>query len=296
MGRSNFPGRAAGVPCCCLDGCCPGYTLPDCITLELSSSCCPGDVATVVLTKDTAIDLCPGGVSRPTTGASAFDASVGYIWFGALPDDWCAAAEIGGNTVNVFCRTDPITGEESWWIYIADSDLSHTWYDYAANPRYHQLSLISCDPLLLQINNDLSTCDSGCEWEWQTGCFIAGTRIKTPTGSIRIQDIVIGDIVCDHAGRACIVEKLMQYECQQWLEVYDESGETTGVTADHPFMLDDGITLRPINDVDLGVPLKDGKSLSKVIVRDEPTTVYNLTVSGSHTYVANGFAVHNKGS
>ncbi len=286
-------GMPEGTPCCCQDGCCPGVVIPDCITLELSSSCCEGDVATIVLTKDTAPDTCPGGESRPTTGAEAYDADVTLIWTGAIPVDWCPAAEIGDATVNVFCRIDPITLERSWWIYIADNDLGHTWYP-ASTAQYYQLDLISCDPFLLTFGST-PTCPSSCVWTWQAACFVAGTLVRTPSGEVPIQLLTEGDQVIDINGDIVTVERIMAGDVDVLMELTDEHGIPTGVTPDHPFFALDLVSTIPAGKLVAGQRLPLGKTIASVKAFEGTFTVYNLTVSGSHTFIADGFAVHNKG-
>ena len=70
MSTSLFGGDPENPPCCCLEGCCPGYVLPDCLILELESSCCPGNVATVILTSEFATEDCVGGERRPIGAAT----------------------------------------------------------------------------------------------------------------------------------------------------------------------------------------------------------------------------------
>lgn len=291
-------GDPEGIPCCCLSGCCPETELPECVTLTLESSCCPGDVAVVVLTREDALSACDGGEQRPTTGASAFGGGdITKIWTGALPDDWCAAAEIGDATVNVFCRTDPETGEQSWWIYIADSDLGHNWYNYTPAPQYHELILVSCDPFLLQIGATLPDCSSeSCIWTWQAACFIAGTTVDTPSGLRDIKDLKPGDMVLDIHGEPVTVLEVIETEVSELVCLRGSCGFDTGVTPEHPFFLADMQTTVEAGSLKSGDVLPLGNTVTSTHREMGKFTVYNLSVSGSNSFIADGYAVHNKGN
>jgi hypothetical protein len=73
------------------------------------------------------------------------------------------------------------------------------------------------------------------------------------------------------------------------------------VTAEHPFYVGDG-EFREVKDLVVGekVYVEEGGRLTPKQVTskarvDEPTDVYNMSVDNTHTYFADGFAVHNKG-
>lgn len=288
-------GAPEGTPCCCLSSCCPGIPLPDCITLSLSSSCCEGETASVVLTAEDAA-TCDGGESRPFTAAETFcDGSPNVIYSGALDPDWCVAAELSDATVLVFCCLDPETGEPTWWIYISDNDGSHTWYNYAASPQFHRLTLVSCDPLLLQLNDEPTACGSDCVFTWQAACFIAGTTVDTPSGLVNIETIKEGDIVLDVHGERVRVIAIMKTEVEELVCLRGSSGFDTGVTPEHPFFSLDMSTTVEAATLKPGDRLPLGNVITATHRERGKFTVYNLSVDGSNTFIADGYAVHNKG-
>lgn len=268
--------------------------MPDCLTLDLTSSCCPGEPVTVILTKEGGTG-CVDGDPRPYTAAESKcePATPALIYTGSLPDDWCAISGLGDVTVNVFCCIDPETGDGSFWIYIGGSDLGVTWYPLSS-PHYYQLTLISCDPFLLQINAEPPDCGSSCVWTWQ-GCFVAGTLIKTSTGEKAIQLLREGDLLIDIHGNTVEVHSIMASEADVLIELIDEYGVPTGVTPEHPFLALDMSSTIEAGKLVAGQRLPLGKTIASVKAFRGSFDVYNLSVTGSNTFVADGYAVHNKG-
>lgn len=287
-------GMPEGTPCCCNNSCCPGVPLPDCITLELDSSCCTGETATVILTSEFAAGSCEGGESRPTTAAEAFcGGSPDIIYTGALDAGWCSAAELGNATVLVFCCINPETGDSEWWMYISDTDPSHIWYP-ASTAQYYRLDLISCDPLLLHFGST-PTCPSSCVWTWQAACFVAGTLVKTPAGEKPIQLLKEGDEIIDIHGNTVEVSAIVAGEVDVLMELTDEYGVPTGVTPEHPFFTLDMNSTIEAGKLVAGQRLPLGKTIATVKAFRGTFEVYNLSVTGSNTFIADGYAVHNKG-
>ena len=124
------------------------------------------------------------------------------------------------------------------------------------------------------------------------GCFLANTKIYYTDGSFRaIQNIKIGEIISDAYGNDVEVLNLHKMTVQEYMIV----GATCGfveVTDYHPFLMEDG-TFKRIGDVKVGEYVRGHKILSKTRIAKE-VDVYNLSVSGSETYIANNFKVHNK--
>lgn len=124
------------------------------------------------------------------------------------------------------------------------------------------------------------------------GCFLANTKIYYTDGSFRaIQNIKIGEIISDAYGNDVEVLNLHKMTVQEYMIV----GATCGfveVTDYHPFLMEDG-TFKRIGDVRVGEYVYGHKILSKTRIAKE-IEVYNLSVSGSETYIANNFKVHNK--
>lgn len=293
-------GMPEGTPCCCLSGCCEGLTMPDCVTLELTSSCCPGDIATIVLTKEDGSG-CVDGDPRPFTAAEARcePNTPALIYTGSIPDAWCATSGLGDATVNLFCCIDPLTGDGSFWLYIGGSDLGVTWYP-TSTPHYYQLTLISCDPFLLQFGSTPDCGGDTCIWTWSTGgCFVERTLVKTPTGEVGIETLKVGDLVIDIHGQTVVVFEVIPTEVDFLLCVTAENGVETGVTPEHPFIRADMTSTIEAKDLTSERALPFGKKAVKTQLfkaTEEKFKVYNLSVSGSNTFIADGFAVHNKGN
>lgn len=231
------------------------------------------------------------GHSPPLKGFAV--ARRGIIYTGALDAGWCEAAELGNGTVLVFCCVNPETGVSEWWIYFADNDLGHTWYP-ASTAQFYRLDLISCDPLLLQFGST-PDCTGSCIWTWQAECFVAGTLVKTPTGEKPIQLLREGDQVLDIYGNAVVVSAIVAGEVNVLIELTDEYGVPTGVTPEHPFIALDMESTIEAGKLVVGQRLPLGKTIATVKAFRGTFEVYNLSVSGSNTFVADGYAVHNKG-
>lgn len=273
--------------------------MPDCITLDLASSCCADEPVSIVLTRVDSIGDCVGGTRRPYTAAEGFGAGdTATIWTGALPEDWCEISGLADATVNLFCRIDPVTFEESWWIYIGGNDLGVSWYP-ASHPHYYQLTLISCDPFLLQIGGEEPDCSGEqCIWTWQAACFVEGTMIRTPNGDVQIETLNAGDVILDIHGKEVYVLETLKTEVDYLLEITDENGVSIGVTPEHPFIDIDMISEIEAKDLEVGKRLPFGKEVTGVKLfkaTEERFKVINLSVTESNTFVADGFAVHNKG-
>jgi hypothetical protein len=76
-------------------------------------------------------------------------------------------------------------------------------------------------------------------------CFIAGTKIRTPDGSINIEDIVAGQDVLSfdlHSNKIVVssVGKLTSTERSEYYEILFESGKILGITNDHPLYTENG--------------------------------------------------------
>jgi hypothetical protein len=123
------------------------------------------------------------------------------------------------------------------------------------------------------------------------GCFLAGTRITTPDGFKLIEHVEIDNVLLDAFGDEVQVNALHFLHVNQYMTLIMEDGSELHVTAEHPFLKDDVFV--KAEDLSIGDTLS-GKRLANVIVRNEPVMVFNLSVNGSHTFVANGLKVHNK--
>lgn len=123
------------------------------------------------------------------------------------------------------------------------------------------------------------------------GCFLAGTRITTPDGFQMIESVNIDDIVIDAYGDEVRVNALHFLHVTRYLTLIMDDGSEVNVTAEHPFLR--GEDFVKAEELSVGDALS-GKRLVHVTQHDEPAMVYNLSVDGSRTFIANGLKVHNK--
>jgi len=143
------------------------------------------------------------------------------------------------------------------------------------------------------------------------GCFPAGTKVLTASGSTPIEDIQVGQKVLSLGAPSKLTEgvvtKLHRIDGIELVEVkVAQNGgmKTIVTTEDHPFVLGTaGNPLVAAGELQLKNALisTDGQSVDvdsarviSVARTGRLATVYNLTVSDSHTYFVDGFLVHNK--
>jgi len=140
------------------------------------------------------------------------------------------------------------------------------------------------------------------------GCFVAGTEITLFDGTKKnIEDIGLGESLVDLRGSKVKVQKLISYDYEG--PIYSINGGPYFFTPNHPFLTTSGWkSLDPkksmeeapglrVSHLKLGDILlkKDGVevvlSLDSMNIKDK---VYNFTLDGTHEYIANDYAVHNK--
>lgn len=146
---------------------------------------------------------------------------------------------------------------------------------------------------------------TGTEEPYST-CFVAGTEVRTPDGSVAIEDLSVGDAVLSWSVDAgALVERrvthtLVRDTSAVWtLDLGDRQIE---VTDEHPFWSLSEQRWVPVRELVPGDALAElrGERLVPVTLRAmvrKPRTVpvYNLTVQGpEHDYFAGGVLVHNK--
>ena len=148
---------------------------------------------------------------------------------------------------------------------------------------------------------------SGCG---VTDCFVRGTRILTPKGPRRIEELAVGDEVysLDVETRKPIVRpvaRLLRAEATQVLYVAAGELVIAGVTAEHPFYDVGRKEWVPAAALVKGTRLlawlgaADVREIEVTDIRPASATgrieIFNLTVDGSeHNYLAEGLLVHNK--
>ncbi|OIN99547.1 MAG: hypothetical protein AUJ51_12785 [Elusimicrobia bacterium CG1_02_56_21] len=132
------------------------------------------------------------------------------------------------------------------------------------------------------------------------GCFPAGTMIATLTGERPIEEIRPGDRVLSFTeiGLAEVEVKEFYKKKNRLYKVYTASGTLTA-TAEHPLLTRDGF--KEVRDLKKGekvAMLEYGRRVwikIKNIRARNRAEVYNLEVAPPHTFIADGFIVHNKG-
>lgn len=134
--------------------------------------------------------------------------------------------------------------------------------------------------------------------------FMAGTIVSTPLGGKKIEDLKVGDRVISFADDALlesVVSKTHKVRRDYYFDLVAGDYKVK-VTAKHPFYIGNN-EFKTAEELKAGdnVYVMEKKSLVKKRVTsktkvNQKADVYNLTVDGTNTYFAAGFAVHNKGS
>ena len=122
------------------------------------------------------------------------------------------------------------------------------------------------------------------------GCFPARTLILTPRGEVPIENLMPGDVVSTGQGGTTVVEATFMTRAPV-LSVETDVG-TLRTTAEHPLLCADG-RFRLAGDLSHGDRLPGATIRQCITGPDE--LMYNLRVGAPHTFVADGFVVHNKG-
>jgi len=145
-----------------------------------------------------------------------------------------------------------------------------------------------------------------------TGCFIEGTKVVQEDGTeVAIESVQIGDTLRGREGSVNVVQKFVRPQLSSKL-LYGMNGETPWFTSEHPFMTEDGwksvepskallartdINLTTLAIGDRVVQVDGSTKLIQTLIgvkADPDTQLYNFTMSGTNSYFANGYLVHNK--
>lgn len=135
------------------------------------------------------------------------------------------------------------------------------------------------------------------------GCFPAGTLIDTPHGRVPIEELAPGDAVVAVAGQHVIGVATVRavLACRARILVVQTECETLRTTAEHPVELAAG-GFRLAGDLHAGDRVLccrygDFQSIAvrRLTLLPVESVVFNLEVDRPHTFIADGFVVHNKG-
>lgn len=131
--------------------------------------------------------------------------------------------------------------------------------------------------------------------------FMAGTIVSTPDGGRKIEDLEVGDRVVSF-GNDEIMESVVSKTYKVRRDYYFDlvaGNYSVKVTAKHPFYIGNN-EFKTVEELQAGdsVYVIEKNSLVKKKVTSKTKVnqivdVYNLTVDGTNTYFAGGFAVHN---
>ena len=126
---------------------------------------------------------------------------------------------------------------------------------------------------------------------------MAGTSVETPDGAVAIEELRVGDKVIGLSddGEA-VVNEVVETHRTLAVEYFVMNGEIS-VTGTHPFLVGgDWIEAQDMRVGDiLAGPDGAAVPVNSVESVDYGVRVYNISVSGSHTFFAGGILVHNKG-
>jgi predicted phage tail protein len=133
------------------------------------------------------------------------------------------------------------------------------------------------------------------------GCFLGHTLVAVPNGTKRIDKLAVGDIVLsfDDAGKLheAKVLKIHQHENERVLRYKLWGGQCIDATPNHWVLnqFNAFVEIDTLGPDDCLVDVND--HLRPIISKEElcKGTVYNLTVEGHHTFIAEGIRVHNAG-
>lgn len=137
-----------------------------------------------------------------------------------------------------------------------------------------------------------------------TSCFSGSTPVLTPTGWRPIAKLQPGDFVLSLSLPSLTLEietvtKRRDHPIAQIWEVHTADTSTPiCTTSQHPFLTQDGwvsaCKLEPDQIlIGMGSCSKIDQRIGKTVKTERFEPVHNLITTGSHTYIVNGFVVHN---
>ncbi|MBS0632430.1 MAG: Hint domain-containing protein [Verrucomicrobia bacterium] len=131
------------------------------------------------------------------------------------------------------------------------------------------------------------------------GCFAPGTLVATPVGPRAIENLALGDTVLapDDSGRLVPTPVEGVYLNFAPLLTLTTDRGILRTTAEHPLLAAGGDFLRA-DSFAVGATLLHEGAPARILAiacGDQDVPVYTLSVGAPHTFLADGFTVHNKG-
>ena len=133
-------------------------------------------------------------------------------------------------------------------------------------------------------------------------CFKEGTIVLVDSGSVKIENIVVGDSVLSYnlTTNTISTSRVVNVSKRSSISYYTlkTTTQTIYVTSEHPFYVNKKGWVK-LKDLKVGDECKTKNGLEVVISLDEnlvPTDVYNIEVEQNHNYfvTTSGILVHNK--
>jgi hypothetical protein len=151
---------------------------------------------------------------------------------------------------------------------------------------------------------------ANCSNVYRDSCFIGSTRVATPRGLRRIEELLVGDEVYawDLVAHERVVRKVSavhRAKAREVRRIRYASGAIGGVTPSHPVFAADSCTWIEARELTTGTPVLvwdlDStriETIAEITATEAPEpefAVFNLTIDGPESnYFADGVLVHNK--
>jgi hypothetical protein len=128
-----------------------------------------------------------------------------------------------------------------------------------------------------------------------SGCFVAGTKVRTPNGDMEIQNLRVGDQVYSSNALGDLVVATVNSTHRALAVNYLLINGSTGVTSEHPFRAGNAwVDAGQLMTGDVISRINGTSTVVSIARVERGVRVYNIEVGGTHTFFANGWLVHNK--
>lgn len=132
----------------------------------------------------------------------------------------------------------------------------------------------------------------------QKTCFPATARVLTPTGTKRIVDLKLGDLVTSYRpdGTTTIqpITRKLEHGSSPICCVALDDGTNLRVTSNHTVLTNRGwLRVNKLHQGDCVIQAHGNAGVQKVSQLQIQEPVYNIYTAGEHTFVVDGVVVHN---